>query len=281
MRASLAAARHVRLLPAYALLGAWSCFSAVGLGYVVLGAFKTQRELIVAPWGLPGAARADNFAYAWGLGKLSVFFVNSALVVALSVAAVLVVSAPAAYVLTKARFRFRGALTNYLVLGMGIPIPLLYIPLFALLTRVGLSDGLFGLGLVFVATSIPFTVYLLTGFFSGIPSAIADAGVMDGCTEWQLFARIQLPLARSGLITAAIFNTIWLWNEYQLSMVLISSEGSKTVPLGLFALQNATQYSGNWTRLYAAVTIVVVPTLVAFVFFSERIISGVTAGAVK
>lgn len=281
MSAMAGLSRHARLLPAYALLVGWSIFSIVGLAYVVLGSFKTQRELIVSPWGLPGALRLDNFVYAWWQGKLNVFLINSVLVVTASVVAVLVVSAPAAYVLTRGRFRFRGALTTYLIMGMGIPIPLLYIPLFALLTRLGMSDSLAGLGLVFVATSVPFTVYLLTGFFSGIPSAIGDAGIMDGCTEWQLFAKIQLPLARSGLITAAIFNTIWLWNEYQLTIVLITSGTLKTVPLGLFALQNATQYSGNWTQLYAAVTIVVVPTLIAFVFFSEKIISGVTAGAVK
>ena len=273
MRLTPGLSRQGRLLPAYTLLGGWTIFSIAGLAYVFLGSFKTQRELIVRPWSWPDSLRLDNFAYAWWLGKLNIYFINSIFLVTVSVIVVLAISAPAAYVLTRGRFRFRNAVTNYLIMGIGIPIPLLYIPLFAILTRVGLSDSLLGLGLVFVATSIPFTVYLLTGFFSGIPSAIGDAGIMAGCTEWQLFAKIQLPLARSGLITAAIFNTIWLWNEYQLTIVLISSGNLKTVPLGLFALQNATQYSGNWTQLYAAVTIVVVPTLIVFVLFSEKIIS--------
>ena len=175
----------------------------------------------------------------------------------------------------------QNTLTTYVILGMGIPIPLLYIPLFSLLTNLGLADSLLGLTIVFVATSIPFTVYLLTGFFSGIPSAISDAAIMDGCTSWQLFAKVLLPLSRSGLITAAIFNTIWLWNEYQLTIVLITTQDEKTLPLGLFALQNSTQYSGNWTQLFAGVTIVVIPTLIAFIFLSEKIIAGMTAGAVK
>lgn len=274
-------ARHFRLAPAYALLGVWAVFSIVGMSYVILGSFKTQRELIRQPWGLPGEFRLDNFLHAWTVAKLNLYFVNSVIVVTAAVAIVLAVSAPAAYVLTRGRFRFRNTLTTYIILGMGIPIPLLYIPLFSMLTNLGMADSLFGLVVVFIATSIPFTVYLLTGFFSGIPSAISDAGIMDGCTSWQLFARIQLPLARTGLITAAIFNTIWLWNEYQLTIVLITTQDSKTLPLGLFALQNSTQYSGNWTQLYAGVTIVVVPTLIAFILLSEKIIAGMTAGAVK
>lgn len=272
---------HLRLTPAYLLLGLWSLFTIVGLSYVFLGSFKNQRELIREPWRLPGALRFDNYEHAWVVGNLNIYFLNSVLVVTASVLLVLAVSAPAAYVLTRGRFRFRHTLTTYVIMGMGIPIPLLYIPLFGLLTQIGLADSLIGLTAVFVATSIPFTVYLLTGFFSGIPSALNDAGVMDGCSNWQLFAHIQLPLCRSGLITAAIFNTIWLWNEYQLTIVLITTKEQKTVPLGLFALQNATQYSGNWTQLYAGVAIVVIPTLIAFILLSEKIIAGMTAGAVK
>lgn len=272
---------HLRLSPGYLLLLVWTTFSVVGLSYILLGSFKNQRELIRQPWGLPGEFRLDNFFHAWSVAKLNIYFINSVIVVTTAVIFVLLVSAPAAYVLTRGNFRFRHTLTTYIILGMGIPIPLLYIPLFALLTKIGLADSLIGLVIVFVATSIPFTVYLLTGFFSGIPGAISDAAIMDGCTNWQLFAKVLLPLARSGLITAAIFNTIWLWNEYQLTLVLITTQEEKTLPLGLFALQNSTQYSGNWTQLYAGVTIVVIPTLIIFLLLSERIIAGMTAGAVK
>lgn len=273
--------KHFRLAPGYLLLGVWTVFSIVSLSYVILGAFKSQRQLIRQPWGWPGDFQLDNFVHAWWVGKLNIYFVNSVIVVTAAVIFVLAVSAPAAYVLTRGRFRLQNTLTTYVILGMGIPIPLLYIPLFSLLTNLGLADSLLGLTIVFVATSIPFTVYLLTGFFSGIPSAISDAAIMDGCTSWQLFAKVLLPLSRSGLITAAIFNTIWLWNEYQLTIVLITTQDEKTLPLGLFALQNSTQYSGNWTQLYAGVTIVVIPTLIAFIFLSEKIIAGMTAGAVK
>lgn len=271
----------LRRVPGYLVLGVWSAFSIVGLSYVFLGSFKTQRELLRFPWDWPQALYLDNFAHAWQVARLDTYFVNSVLVVTGAVIVILAVSAPAAYVLSRGRFRLRHGLTTYLILGMGIPIPLLYIPLFALFSQLGLANSLFGLGLAFVVTSIPFTTYLLTGFFSGVPSAIGDAATMDGATSWQQFVHVYLPLGRSGLITAAIFNTIWLWNEYQLTIVLVTDQDTKTLPLGLFALQSATQYSGNWTQLYAGVTIVVVPTLIAFILLSERMIAGMTAGAVK
>lgn len=270
-----------RKAPAYLLLGLWSVFSIVSLSYVILGAFKSQRELLRFPFSWPQELNLSNFAYAWDVARLDLYFVNSVLLVTGSVIVILAVSAPAAYVLSRGGFRFRHGLTTYLILGMGIPIPLLYIPLFALFSQIGLANTLFGAGLAFVATSIPFTTYLLTGFFSGVPSAVGDAATMDGASDWQKFAQIYLPLGRSGLITAAIFNTIWLWNEYQLTIVLIIDQETRTLPLGLFALQNATQYSGNWTQLYAGVTIVVLPTLVAFIWLSEKMIGGMTAGAVK
>lgn len=273
--------RKLRRLPAYFFLGLWSVFTIVGLSYVILGAFKTQRELLRNPWGWPKSLNLANFEHAWNLAKLDIYLVNSIVVVVASVIVVLMISAPAAYVLSRGAFRLRHGLTTYLILGMGIPIPLLYIPLFALFSQLGLANSLFGLSLAFVVTSIPFTTYLLTGFFSGVPTAVGDAATMDGATEWQKFAHIYLPLGRSGLITAAIFNTIWLWNEYQLTIVLVTDQDLKTLPLGLFALQSSTQYSGNWTQLYAGITIVVVPTLIAFIVLSEKMIAGMTAGAVK
>jgi len=272
---------RLRRVPTYFFLTVWSAFTIVCLSYVILGSFKTQRELLRFPWDWPQALNLKNFAHAWTVAKLDLYLINSTLVVAGAVLVILIVSAPAAYVLSRGTFRFRHGLTTYLILGMGIPIPLLYIPLFALFSQLGLANNLFGLGLAFVVTSIPFTTYLLTGFFSGVPSAIGDAATMDGATDWQKFAHVYLPLGRSGLITAAIFNTIWLWNEYQLTIVLVTDQDKKTLPLGLFALQSATQYSGNWTQLYAGVTIVVVPTLVAFIVLSEKMIAGMTAGAVK
>ncbi len=271
----------IRRLPAYLLVYGWTVFSVVGILYIILGSFKTRYELIKHPWELPESWNFVNYVTAWTSSHLGLYFLNSLIVVSISVILILVVSTPAAYVISRARFKFRESLTTYIIMGMGIPIPLLYIPLFVIMSWLRLNDTLTGLTVAFIVASIPFTIYLLTGFFSTIPSALEDAAVIDGCTEWQLFRRVMLPLAKPGMITATIFNFIWLWNEYQLSLVLINTSEKRTLPLGLYALQNAMQYTGDWPGLMAGVTIIMIPTVIIYIFLSEKLIAGVTAGSVK
>ena len=164
---------------------------------------------------------------------------------------------------------------------MGVPIPMLFIPIFGILAYLRLSDSLTGLTLIFVAISIPFTVYLLTGFFASLPSELEAAAALDGCSDFQTFRHVMLPLAMPGVATAAIFNFIWLWNEYQLSLVILNSPDNRTLPLGLYSLQNAMQYTSDWPGLFAGVSIVMIPTIIVYAVLSEKMISGITMGAVK
>ncbi|WP_299941878.1 carbohydrate ABC transporter permease [uncultured Nitratireductor sp.] len=266
---------------AYVLVWAWTAFTISSIIWVILSAFKSKREVLRSGFRLPSELHWENFGTAWNVGKLGDYFPNSILLVTASVLIVLIVSAPAAYVLSRARFKGREALTNMFVLGMAIPIPMLFIPIFSLLAFLRVNDSLTGVSIVFVAISIPFTVYLLTGFFSSLPKELESAAVLDGCTDYQVFRHVMLPMATPGLATAAILNFIWLWNEYQLSLVLLNSPENRTLPLGLYALQNAMQYTNNWPGLFAGVTIIVVPTIVVYAVLSERMISGMTMGAVK
>ena len=175
---------------------------------------------------------------------------------------------------------------------MGIPYPLLFIPLFAMLSSVNAFLGTFsdwklkgtmlGLVVIYVSLSIPFTVYLLTGFFKSLPKELEEAAVIDGCTNFQAFWRVMLPLARSGLITAAIFNGIGMWNEFQLALVFLNDQKHRTLSLGLYSFQESMRYSGaDWPGLYAGVVMVMVPTVLLYIFLSEKMISGITMGAVK
>jgi ABC-type glycerol-3-phosphate transport system permease component len=138
-----------------------------------------------------------------------------------------------------------------------------------------------GLAIIFVAVSLPFTVYLMTGFFASMPRALEDAAVIDGASDFQVFWHLMLPLSRPGLLTAFIINFIWLWNEYQLSLTLINSSEKRTLALGLYALQNGLQYTSDWPGLFAGVTIAIIPTLLLYAVLADRMISGLTTGAVK
>jgi ABC-type glycerol-3-phosphate transport system permease component len=197
-----------------------------------------------------------------------------------------------------ARFAFPGhrALFLYFLSGMMIPAQLVLVPLFfqfssiskwgtRLLAPLGLElrlhDSLSGLILIYIALSLPFTILVLTGFFKSLPGELREAGIIDGCSEYGVFVRIMMPLARPGLVTAAIFNFIGLWNEYLFALVFVSSPGKKTLPLGLASVSMQSQYKTDFGLLFAGLVIVIVPTLLVYGVLQRQITKGITVGALK
>lgn len=271
----------VQHVPAYAILILWSAFTLFAIGWIAMSSLKSTRQLFQEPLALPPEPRFENYDIAWNAVDMSRYFVNSVIVVSISVVLILLISAPAAYVLSRIKFRGSNALTTIFTAGMGIPYPLLFIPLFALMLDLHLTNSLPGLILVYVSLSLPFTIYILTGFFITLPSELEDAAVIDGCSDYQVYWKIMLPLASPGMLTAAIFNFIGLWNEYQLALVFANTEKTRTLSLGLYALRNALQYTGDWASLFAGIVIIMVPTVVIYVVLSEKMISGITMGSSK
>lgn len=268
-------------LPSYAILAIWSGFTVFAIGWIMMSSLKTNRQLFQEPLQRPPDPQWVNYDTAWNAVDMSRYFLNSVIVVSISVALILLISAPAAYVLSRIKFRGSTILTTIFTAGMGIPYPLLFIPLFALMLDLDLHNTLPGLIVIYVSLSLPFTVYILTGFFITLPSELEDAAVIDGCSDYQVYWRIMLPLASPGMLTAAIFNFIGLWNEYQLALVFANTAHTRTLSLGLYALRNALQYTGDWASLFAGIVIIMVPTVVIYIVLSERMISGITMGSSK
>lgn len=267
---------------AYLIVGGWSAFAVLLVVWVIAASLKTTRGLFGSPWTPPVNPLFSNYVKVWVSNRFDGYFLNSILVVGLSVLVLLLVAVPAAYVLSRGRFWGRRALLNFFVFGMGVPIPLLFIPLVILTTELGVIDTLLGLGAIYVAISLPFTIYVLQGFFSSLPSELESAAIIDGCSDWQVFRHVMLPLAAPGAATVAILNFVALWNEYQLALILISSPENRTLSLGIYSLITSMQYSGgNWPGLFAGVTMVMLPTIALYVFLSERMIGGITMGGVK
>lgn len=273
--------RRFSRLVMYLILGLWSLFTIFSISWIMLASLKSTREIFREPFKLPAEMLWGNYVNAWNSVRLGDYIINSIIVVTISLIVLMAVSAPAAYVLS--RFKFRGAavVTMVYIAGMGIPFPLLFIPLFAILTLLRVINTLPGLMLVYVSLSIPFTVFLLTGFFATLPKELEEAALIDGCSNWQTFWHVMLPLASPGVLTAAIFNGIGLWNEYQLALVFINNPDNRTLSLGLYSMQNAMQYTGDWPGLFAGVVIVMIPTILLYIILSEKMISGITMGAVK
>jgi N-acetylglucosamine transport system permease protein len=271
----------VRHLPAYLVLGAWSLFTIITIGWVALASLKSNREVFREPLNMPTELQFENYQRAWDSAKLGQNFMNSVIIVGIAVVIILLVSAPAAYILSRVKFRGSNLITMIYIAGIGVPYPLLFIPLFAMLASMGMTNSKEGLILVYVSLSIPFTVYILTGFFATLPGDLEDAAVIDGCSDFQVFRHVMLPLASPGILTAAIFNFIGLWNEFQLALIFIQDPEQRPLSLGLYALKNSMTYTGDWAGLFAGVVLVMAPTILLFIVLSERMISGITMGSVK
>ena len=273
--------RELKRFHVYALPVLWSLFTVFCVIWIILTSFKTNRELFSNVWALPTGIQYENYVKAWTIAKLGIQFRNSVIIVSASVILLLVLSAPAAYVLSRMRFRGSGLLTVIFVAGAGIPLPLLFIPLFGLTAKLHINNTLPGLIIIYITVSVPFTMYLLTGFFRSLPTELEEAARLDGCSEFNVFWRVMLPLASPGLITATIFNFIALWNEYMLAMVFLNDPKKMPISRGLYGIAESMQYTGDWVGLFAGVVIVMVPTIIIYVLLSERLIEGVTMGALK
>jgi N-acetylglucosamine transport system permease protein len=259
----------------------WVCFTLFILLWVLMTPFKTNRELFTSVWSLPSSPTLDNFLSAWSASHMGDYFLNTVIVALGATVGIVIVSTPASYVFSRIEFPGRDLLLNFFLSGMGVPGALLFIPLFLLLNSLHQSDTLQGLITVYVAFNLPFTIYLLTGFFATLPTELEESAIVDGASDWQVFYKIMLPLARPGIYTASIFNLVWCWKEFFWALVILVSGETRTLPLGLAALQASMIYSANWGALFAAVVIVMVPTLLLYIFASRRMIAGITMGAVK
>jgi N-acetylglucosamine transport system permease protein len=265
----------------YLFLGFWSLLVIFPMGWVVASSLKTDQEIFMSPWQMPAQPMFENFARAWGKANIGLYFANSLLVILPSIFFTLLFSAMAGYVL--ARYTFPG---NRLIFygflgGMLFPVMLALVPLFFLLQSFTIIDTRFGLVLVYIAYSLPFTVFFMTGFLKTLPTEILEAATIDGANSFQLFFLIVLPLAQNGLVSMGIFNFLGMWNQYILPLVLLTSSGKYMLSQGLAFLAHQQRYQSDWSGLFAAIVIVMLPTLIVYVIFQNQIQRGLTVGGLK
>lgn len=254
---------------------------AVPLLWVLLTSLKTGPEIFTSPWALPKSPQWANYGKAWQEAGIGHYFLNSLIIVIGTLAILLPTGAMAAYIF--ARFPFRGSKTLFgtFLGGMMFPNFLVIVPLFFLLKSMNLLDTRAGLIAVYVAYSLSFTIFVLTGFFQTLPAELGEASMIDGCTLAGTFWRIMLPLARPGIVVVGIFNAIGLWNEYGLALVLVNREENRTLPLGIANLVMVQHYQSDWGALFAGLVIVMLPILFVYWIFRDKIHQTMLAGAVK
>ncbi|WP_436499035.1 carbohydrate ABC transporter permease [Actinokineospora sp. HUAS TT18] len=261
----------------------WSITVILPILWTFLSSFKTNTEIFGDPLALPGAIRFDSWGRAWETAHVGRYLLNSVLVVGLGTAGTMVLGAMAAYVL--ARFRFPGNRLIYLmfVSGMVFPVFLALVPLFFVVKNVGLLDTHTGLILVYIAYSLPFTVFFIAAFFRTLPTEVAEAALMDGASDTRTFFQVMVPMAKPGLISITIFNVIGQWNQYLLPIVLLSGsvEDKWVITQGIANISTSAGYQADWPGLFAALSMTIIPVVVVYVVFQRQIQAGLTAGALK
>lgn len=265
----------------YLFLGFWSIVVVFPMVWVIGSSFKTTSEIFMSPWIPPAQLMWDNFARAWTKAFIGQYLFNTLVVIVPAIFFTLLLSAMAGYVL--ARFQFPGnRFLFYAFLGgMLFPVMLALVPLFFLLDSMYILDSHFGLILVYIAYSLPFTVFFLTGFLKTLPNELLEAAIIDGAGPFQLFFTIVIPLAKNGLVSMGIFNFLGMWNQYILPLVLLTDSKKYVLSQGLAFLSQQQRYQNDWAGLFAAIVIVMVPTLVVYVLFQNQIQRGLTVGALK
>jgi N-acetylglucosamine transport system permease protein len=269
----------------YLILGAWAILVIFPMAWAIMTSFKTDQEIFFSPWALPARPVFDNFVRAWTTARLGEYFINTLIVVLPALFLTLLLSSMAAYVLARFEFRGRNLITYLFLVGMIFPLFLALVPLYFVTQQLRLFDTYIGLILVYVAFSLSFTIFFLINFFKTLPKELGEAATLDGASQYDIFFRVYLPLARPGLITMGIFIFLGQWNQYILpNTLMITNEDKNThyvLSQGLYYLQAKQFYGSDWSGLFAAVTIVMIPTLVVYLIFNDRIEKGMTAGAVK
>lgn len=229
-----------------------------------------------------------NYVRAWSIARMGDYMVNSVLISVGAVGLIMLCASMAAYALTKLEFPGREVILYSFIAALAIPGQLILVPLFLMLRQWRIEaldfvfmDSRFGLTIIYAAGGLPFTIFLLTGFFRSLPTELAESAAIDGCGEFATFRRIYFPLAAPGLTTAAIFNFIGIWNEYNFALVFITNPDLKTLPVGLYYLVVTQQYAAEWPALFAGIVILFAPTFTIFLLLQRQIIAGLTLGSVK
>ncbi|MBR7836774.1 carbohydrate ABC transporter permease [Actinospica durhamensis] len=269
----------------HGFLALWAFMIIFPLLWVVLGSFKTNAQIGDSAWAWPAHWSFDAFARAWSKG-IGGYFANTLIVMAMSVTGTMLFGAMAAYVL--ARYKFRGNRVIYygFVAGAMFPVYLALVPLFFQVNNFHMLNTYTGLALVYIAFSLPFTVFFLYAFFRTLPTAVHEAAFVDGCSHTRAFFQIMLPMAKPGLISVGIFNVLGQWNQYLLPVVLMQrqrgdTEAHQMLTQGLVNLLAAQGYAGDFPALFAGMTIAMLPVVAVYLSFQRQVQAGLTAGTLK
>lgn len=264
----------------------------VPVAWVFMASLKEKTEFYnTNPFALPLGFYFQNFIDAFQGARMGDYFLNSIIVTSVALVLLLVTALPAAYVLARYDFKFKNILNSGFMAGLFINVNYIVVPIFLMLmdgdkflVSLGLPkfflNNLLVLAVVYAATALPFTIYLLSGFFKTLPKAYEEAAMIDGCTYFKTMVKIMIPMAKPSIITIILFNFLSFWNEYIIALTLMPGEGS-TLPVGLVNIMQVQKTATNYGQLYAGLVIVMLPTLILYICVQKKLTQGMTLGGLK
>lgn len=261
------------------MLWLYAALALAPLFLMLAGSFRTSQDIFSDPLGLPSTFDVSNYRRVWAEASFSTYFWNSMVVTVSAVALGTAVSVLAAYPLARYTFRGRGVLAAYFLSGLMLPIRLGIVPVFYLLASLGMIDSRLGLVLVYAASGVPFTVFVLAAFYRQLPQELEEAARIDGAGELRTFAQVMLPLVRPAVATVVVFQFVPLWNDFFFPLVLLRSSDKATIPVGLTTFFG--QFQTDWAVLFAGLVIATVPLVVLFLVATKQIVAGLTGGMSK
>ena len=255
---------------------------AISIGPIIwaaLSSFKTYAEINASALSLPKSFNFKNYADAFKYAPIQKYFLNSVMVVGVSVLVTLCVVAMCAYITARYNFKLKTILVLMISASLMLPAQAISQPLFSIFKTLGLYDTKLGLIIVYAAMGIPMSFFVMTSYYKTIPLSLEESAYIDGATFIQTFTKIVLPLAKPGFATIAMLQFINTWNEFYFALMLTSGDKARTVPIALNYYLGT--FANNYSALFAAVVITVLPTIIFFIILQKQVMESLTAGAVK
>ena len=276
----------------YLVLGLLAILILIPVVWVMVASVKETIEHYGNPWALPTHLHWQNFADAWTKANMGGYMVHSVLITEMALAILLVVALPASYCL--ARFKFVGnkLLNTCFMAGLFINVNYIVVPIYLMLsdadkwckTTLGqamLLNNHFVVAVVYAATALPFTIYLLSSYFATLPHDFEEAAYIDGAGYWRTMLEIIFPMAQPSIITVILFNFLSFWNEYIIIKTLVTDRDQWTLPAGLLNLMQAQQSAAEYGPMYAGLVLVMLPVLILYICVQKNLTKGMTVGGLK
>lgn len=246
---------------------------------MITSSFKSTREILRFPFALPSSLGFTNYKTVWVDMGFGHFFLNSLWMTAVSMTFVLLLGSMAAYGVSRYAYKIRTAVYMVFLSGIMLPLKAAIIPLFLLMKKLNFVDKPISVILIFIAMGLPSTIFILSGFMKTIPKDLEYAARIDGCSDWLIYRKIIMPIVAPAIALVSIYNAVPIWNDFFFPLVFLQNPKYKTLPLGLTNFFG--QYSTDWSLLFTALTIAILPVLILYIFLAKYFIKGMTAGAVK